>query len=162
MAKFLLFETDYTVKLKKGKIKDGKVTIDKKEFIVDKAKPLQMMKAFGSQPLYLIKWNSLTPIYPNVKEEKKTLLDPSTNEQHQFVKKDIEFLNEPPDFKESKTLPEMLASTQDMRFLKGMKKYAGGGMGLDLGDKMPLILLFIILFAFGFLMTYGYQVGWFA
>jgi hypothetical protein len=60
-----------------------------------------------------------------------------------------------------KVTPELLQTTLDLRFLKSMKKYAGGGGGFDIGDKLPLILFFVIIFALSFLMVIGWQGGWF-
>jgi len=60
-AEFLIFDTDFSCRRFKKKIKDGKVVIGDKEWVVDKAQPFHLKKGLGYRPLYLLKWNSVFP-----------------------------------------------------------------------------------------------------
>jgi hypothetical protein len=77
-SKFLIFDTNHHAGYETMDIKDGKVSKDDKEWIVDKAKPVLLEKAgFFSRflgaslmPLYLLKWNILLPVDYELKETK--------------------------------------------------------------------------------------------
>jgi hypothetical protein len=98
MAKQLLFDTEFTAEYKNQEIKDGSITIDKFEFIVDKAKPfLIKKKGFMSRflgtpvtPLYFLKWNILLPAHFKVEEKKGKLKDLKDKIQSEEIKKDID------------------------------------------------------------------------
>lgn len=94
----MLFDTEFTAEYKSEEIKDGSITIDKLEFIVDKAKPFLIKKKgflskfFGTSvtPLYFLKWNILLPAHFKVEEKKGKLSILKDKIQSEDVKKEIE------------------------------------------------------------------------
>lgn len=62
MAYVLYFESEDVVALKKVPIKDGRIRIEDKDFIVDYFKPKLLKKPFGGyEPIYMLKWNDVYP-----------------------------------------------------------------------------------------------------
>jgi hypothetical protein len=166
---FIVFDTDFIGTLKTGDIRDGKVLIDEKEYILsipiedDKtgkivwhdAHPIRLRGRFGAEkPLWLLKWNSLFPVGFQVVKENKIFVNPENpNEVMNVDKKEIQVLE--PKFKETKLLPEILGSTHDLRFLKSMKKYAGGE-GMNLKKMIPIFIVIFIVGIIGYIMYYYY------
>jgi hypothetical protein len=154
---FVIFDTDFTATIKRADINDGKVMIkDKdgteKEFIVDKANPFIVSSTMqGTRPMYLLKWNSLTPVKWVVKENNQTFTSATGEEIHAVVR-DLEVVN--PQFDEKgKITPDILRQTHDSRFLRAMKKYATGekqGFG---GGASVFIFLVIGMFVMYFLIA---------
>lgn len=76
--KFLIFDTNHHAEFCTKEVKDGKITINDKEWVVDKAKPLLIPKGgflsrfFGDSimPLYLLKWNILLPVDFEIQSKK--------------------------------------------------------------------------------------------
>jgi len=153
-AKALILNSDFTGEIKKIKIVDGKVIIDKYEFIVDKIRPLIIKKPLGKKELlYLFKWDCIVASYfqENKQKVEKT---PEELENENYVveykkprlrgllyrkifKRPKDVMKEKPkemvlkklvplepEFYKGKVLPELLRETADTRFLKSMKKYS--------------------------------------
>jgi hypothetical protein len=144
-SEFLIFDTDFTAQLKKANVKDGKVVIGNKEFLTDKAHPFSLKTFAGTRPLYLLKWNALEPMKFEVKEAEEAYIRTVDGKEEKItvVKKDLVPVD--PKFDEkSKIIPEILKTTQDSRFLKAMKRYAGGKAGIfgeeGAGSMLPLVL----------------------
>lgn len=121
------------------------MTIGNKEWIVDKARPFQLKTALGVRPLYLLKWNSLAPMNFEIKENTKTYTRMVDGKEETITVAEKELKEVDPKFDtSSKVTPEILKTTQDGRFLKHMKKYAGGAgggiFGEEGGSMLPLIL----------------------
>ena len=154
-ASILLLDTDFNARLiRKVPVKDGKVLLkkgrEKKEFIVDKARPFYLRTFFGSRPLYICKWSSIIPLEFDVKEKYETFVNEQTNEKVKLGRKELVVID-PSDAKwqeKYKITPELLASTHDMRFLKGMGKY-GKRFELE-GSPLPIILALV----FGMILSY--------
>jgi hypothetical protein len=58
---FLYFESERTARMVNKPIKDGKVQIDDKLFFPDRANPIMLETRLGVKPLYILKWDSVTP-----------------------------------------------------------------------------------------------------
>ena len=155
---FIIFDTDYNATIKKANIKNGKVVIGDKEWVVDKAKPFLVRTMFGkTYPLYLLKWNSVFPANPKVEEEVRTFVDPETNEKLEVVYKNLTFA-EPKFDEKQKVTPEILRSTAETRFIKAMKRYTAPRI-IEWQKWLPLILFILFLLIGGFLLQYGFQTG---
>jgi hypothetical protein len=158
---FLFFDTNFTAKLVKKKVKDGKVVIENGEYEVDKTAPFQLKSFFGSCPLYLMKWNSLYPMTFETKEEVssdaqviKSIFD---GKHIQMARKELVPVK--PEFYEKGGIgysPQALKTTADVRFLKGMKKYGEGGM--DWKSIMTWVLG-IMIFVAGAFLVYMFATG---
>jgi hypothetical protein len=63
MAKsmFLLLDANYHGKLLQGKIEDGMVMLENKQFMVDQSNPIWFEKGLSVRPLYIIKWSAVQP-----------------------------------------------------------------------------------------------------
>lgn len=61
---FLLLHSDYLAEIRRSEVKDGVARIEDKEFIVDYAKPFLVKTRWGALPLYVLKWDTLTPLEP--------------------------------------------------------------------------------------------------
>lgn len=159
----MILDTDFSGEIKKAEIKDGKVTINNKEWYVDKAKPF-MLKGLIPRPLYILKWDNVLPLEFEVEEKNTVLKNETTGETFTMVKKQLVPLTETKFQEKYKQMPELLKETQDLRFLKSMKKYAGGGEGILAGAKSSKFVMFlifaIIIGVGGFLLTYAIQMGW--
>jgi hypothetical protein len=148
---FLFLDTDFTAELKRANIKNGKVNLADGEHIVDKTTPFQLKSAFGTRPLYIMKWNSVYPMTFKIEEKIQTLKDVETGKEIQLSTKELVPVKT--EFYEKGGAgysPEILKTTQDVRFLKGMKKYAEGG-GRDWKTTMSWVLGIVIFLAAGFL-----------
>jgi hypothetical protein len=60
----LYFNSKTSCEIYKRDVKDGKVVIKDKEFIVGDAKPFSLKTFFGNVDLYLLRWDSPYPISP--------------------------------------------------------------------------------------------------
>lgn len=64
-ALFIFFDTDTEARIIKSKVYDGTAIIDNKLFYVDKNNPINVTYKEGfskkRMPLYVVKWNSVTP-----------------------------------------------------------------------------------------------------
>lgn len=59
---FLMLQNNNDGELLKGKIEDGKVEINKKEFILDNSYPIRVKKGIiGGADLYILKWDNIRP-----------------------------------------------------------------------------------------------------
>lgn len=171
-ATFLILDTDYTGKIATGEIRDGKgfvkvgkkayewimsypkeiVRDGKKEIVWEDVKPISVTSSFGvKKDLYIVKWNSLYPVAFEVSKEKKEFVDQKTGEKLVAEIKNIEPVPTIK-FKDTNILPELLAETHDLRFIKSMKKYAAGGA--EFGDIFKFILIFVVIFGLGYLIYY--------
>jgi hypothetical protein len=144
-ANFLMFDTDFSAELMTGKIVNGKVILGETEHFVDKTPPFHLKKGLGTRPLYLMKWNSIYPMTFEVQEKKGTINFPDGTTK-EIISKDLVPVST--EFYEGKAEkgynPELLKTTSDTRFLKGMKKYSEGG-GFELKGSLSKILLVVIL-----------------
>lgn len=63
MAVILLFDAENEARLFKRKIKDGCVTVEDKQFLIDEAEPVMLRSKMGGSysPLYILKWDTLEP-----------------------------------------------------------------------------------------------------
>lgn len=62
MAVILLFDANNEASLFKKKIKNGCVSAEGKQFIVDESEPLLLRSKMGGYtPLYILKWDTLEP-----------------------------------------------------------------------------------------------------
>jgi len=172
---FLILDTDWTGEIKDGDIVDGKVVLKRgkqtKEFILsiprmdkekkeffDDVKPIYFKgKLGGTKPMYILKWNSLYPVAFELKEEFKTFVSPDTNESLTMKIQSLEPIK--PEFKDTKILPEMLAETHDMRFLKHMKKYQTGGGGVEAKGIIMFAGIILLLGGIGYLVYYFFLGG---
>lgn len=150
----LIFDTDFTSEMRDVKVKDGKIVISDKEWVVDKTTPFQHKTAFGMRPLYMLKWNSLIPLEWNVVSEERTFTDDKGN-SYVVEARDIK----PVDYKEikwepSKILPAMLRQTGEMKFLKNMKS---GTEKPDITESLVKILPVIII---GAIVVLGVTLLW--
>jgi hypothetical protein len=134
-----------------------------KPLLVKKKGFLSRFLGTSATPLYLLKWNILLPAHFKVDEkkgklnvlkdkiqsedlkkdiEKKIEKDKSLGDREfvfrELVPMDVEFPVNKPDEKGNYLTPEMLRSTVDMRFLKGLKDYAA-----PKGKKNFMNILFI-------------------
>jgi hypothetical protein len=129
----IMLHTDHTAEKVKFEVIDGKTTIDNKEFIVDRIKPIMMKeKRLGRtrfKPFYILKWDKIEPANIQVQE-----ISLEEGEYAQIIEKgatdiirtlDIVF----PEKSEGDILPEMLKETHDLRFMKHLKRYAAEGTG---------------------------------
>lgn len=161
----LFFHTNFDAEFKKIKINDGSVIIDDKEFFVSDMKAINLKTSTGVKPLYLFRWDSLLPA--GFFKKKETIEYAQTGDDktdrrnyHKFYKKlkshghkgkgieSNKFIYEGlsivnPKFLKTKLSPSLLRETGDMRFLKNMKKYAGGEKG------KPSFLGYFLAFAGG-------------
>jgi hypothetical protein len=147
--------------MKSAEIKDGKVTIGNGEWYVDKAKPF-ILKGLVPRQLYILKWDNVLPLEFQVVEKNTVLKNESTGETLTLSKKQLVPLTENDlKFQEKyKSMPELLKETADMRFLKSMKRYAGGEGFSDRTKKLVMFLIFaIVIGVAGFLLTYAFQSG---
>jgi hypothetical protein len=149
-AKLLIFDTDFTAKEAVGEVKDGTVVLKDKEWLVDKTKPFIIKDFLGRQmPLYLLKWNSVTPMNFETKVKRIAMKDESGKE---YMVETEELVPIEPKFDESiRVTPEILKMTRDTRFLKGMGKYASEP---SFPDWLPKLIFIIIVLAGGFLIYY--------
>jgi hypothetical protein len=131
MVKVLLLSSDFTGEIKEVKIKDGSVTIDEKEFIIDKARPFQIkFRKLGKHDVtYICKWNSEVPIQFKPMEVESNGVKTMTLE--------------PLDMKEykSQSSPDLIAQTADMRFLKNLKKYSEEKKGFEMGGMIKIVAI---------------------
>lgn len=120
-----------------------------KPILIHKKGLLSRFLGSSVTPLYLLKWNTLLPAHFELEEKKGKLKELKSRIQSEEVKKDInkkmekdkalgdrefifreivplkvEFPVNKPDENGNYLTPEMLRSTVDMRFLKGLKEYA--------------------------------------
>jgi hypothetical protein len=155
----LLFHTDFMAEKKKIEIKDGKVVIDDKEFLVDRVKPFMMMtKRLGRvsiKPIYLLKWDKIEPAPYEMTE---TEIDGETYAElkDKFVIKSLDVVF--PEKGEKDVLPHYLRETHDMRYLKHMKKYATDGKGggrFQFQRWMLIPIAFLISGGMMFLLNYA-------
>lgn len=150
----LLLDTEFTAKLVKVKVKDGKGIVKdgkaEKEFILDRARPFLLKSRLGTKRLYILKWDSLEPLNFDVRTKTIEYVNPETNEKIQIKRKELVPINpEEVKFKREKVIPEVLRQTADLRFLKHMKKYAEGKPPIEIGF-IPIILSLI----FGAILMY--------
>jgi hypothetical protein len=61
LATVLYFESEDVVRIVKVPVKDGRIRIGDKDFIVDNFKAKLLKTAFGYQPIYMLKWNDVYP-----------------------------------------------------------------------------------------------------
>jgi hypothetical protein len=155
-ATILLLDSDFTGRIiRRGVSQDGKLRYktkdEDKEWDISKAKPFNLQTFFSSRPLYICKWNSLYPLQFDIKDNSKEYVNAETGEKIKIGGKELVVIS-PDDlkFKEShKDTPEMLAGTHDQRFLKHMRKYAGGREGMQ-ASLFPILMALI----FGAIMAY--------
>jgi len=155
---FLFLDTNWTAEIKRAKIKSGKVVLADGEHILDKTTPFQLKSFFGTRPLYLMKWNSLYPMTFEVQEKTSTFKDVETGKEIQMTTKELVPVKT--EFYEKGGAgysPEILKTTQDVRFLKGMKKYAEGAPR-DWKNIASWVLGIIIFLGAGFLI-YQFMLG---
>ena len=137
MVKLILLSSDFTGEVKDVKIKDGSVTIDEKEFIIDKARPFQIKFKKMRKPdvTYICKWNTEIPIQFKAMEVESGGVKTMTLE--------------PLDMKEykSQSSPDLIAQTADMRFLKNLKKYAEEKKGFEMGGMIKIVAVGLIAVA---------------
>jgi hypothetical protein len=148
-AAFLLFDTDFTAQLVRKNIKNGKVVLKDGEHIVDKTKPLILQSGLGTRPLYLVKWNSIYPMTFEL-QEKTTVLRDEAGKEFKLISKEL--IPVKTEFYEKGGAgysPEILKTTQDVRFLKGLGKYSEGGR--DMRTTMTWVLGIVIFIAAAFL-----------
>jgi hypothetical protein len=149
---FLFFDTDFTAEFVRAKIKNGKVLLKDGEHIVDKTKPFMLKSTLAPRPLYLMKWNSVYPMTFEVKETIQILKDVETGKEFQLSKKEL--VPADTSFYEKGGAgysPEILKTTGDVRFLKGMKKYSEG-KGMEAKSIITIILFIVLIIGGGFLM----------
>jgi len=60
--KILYFDTNYNAKLVTAKLKNGKVSIDGKTFVLDVTKPFMLKTLLGYKPFYIVKWSNPKPV----------------------------------------------------------------------------------------------------
>lgn len=116
---FLVFDSTYEARLVKAKIEDGRVWIDDKEFFVDQTKPLLLKKLTGFKPLYIIKWDTVTP--------------------SQIT----------PEFHQDKNIdPALMRRLSDLQILRGLtrpiKRFSLSYMWLGFGIVLGIILLYAL------------------
>lgn len=177
-SKLLLFDTDFNAELVTANVKDGKAKRGKwknaKEWIVDKTIPFQLKQGWSVRPLYLLKWNMVFPASYKIQvvdiksgEAKvvgefptltKGLELKNLKEKPPEIERIVELVPMPVEFYEAKGKdkvgydPSILATTNDVRFLKGFGKYSGGGGSeRDWKQYIQYVLLLIVLGAGGFL-----------
>lgn len=63
-SKLLLFHTDTSVELVNTNVVDGKASYKDKAWTVDKTTPIMLKGSLRYMPLYMVKWNSNTPVNP--------------------------------------------------------------------------------------------------
>jgi hypothetical protein len=167
-------DSDFIGTLQTGEIANGKVTLGKgdkmKEFILSipieqpdgkivwkDVQPIRLRGRFGAEkPLFILKWNSLFPVGFIQDTKTKEWVNPENpNERMTFTEKSLEILE--PKFKDTKLLPEILGSTWNLRFLKSMKTYAGGGGGIDMKKFLPIIIIVFVVGIIGYVWYYYSQ-----
>lgn len=122
-AKVLFFDSNNEARLMNMKVEDGSIMIGDKQFIVDTAHPLHLKTLLGFRPMYLIKWNNVTPA-TNVNMER---INP-------------EFKDKYPDI-----TPEMLRKLMGLKILGNLikvKKQTGGIIFLIVGIIVGLLILY--------------------
>lgn len=134
----LLFTTDFTAVKVKFEVKDGKTTIDNKEFIIDRTAPIMLKETrLGRtkfKPFYILKWDKIEPANLQVVDISPNSEEYAELSQNSFpVIRTLEVVF--PEKGEGDVLPEMLKETHDMRYMKHLKKYAAEGAG---GGKLKL------------------------
>jgi len=141
----LFFDTDYTARILKKEVKDGRVEIDDGEYVVGNTTPFTVKTPTGTKPLYILKWNTIYPAEFKLEDKIVKLMGRDMKMKELvpvkpefFVKNDLRFN------------PKMLKMTQELRFLKGMKSYAEGGVR-DWKNILSWVLGVIMLVAGGFL-----------
>ena len=140
-----VFDTDFTSKRYNTKIENGKITIADKEWVVDGVRPFATTAAFGTvRPLYLLKWNSMTPLEFSVEESDKSFTDDTSGQTHKFVHKELVPLTQDPKkglgFAQSKILPQTMKLTTDMRFLRSLRLGAKPKSKMDFNEMLPYII----------------------
>jgi hypothetical protein len=160
MEKGFLFQTDFSAEEVKFEIKDGKTTINDKEFIVDRVQPINLKKKFLGRtritPFYFLKWDkveaaNLQVIDVEVDGKMYGEIQPAN------MVKTLEVVF--PDKAQGDILPEMLKETVDLRFLKSLKKYAADGAGGGSKFKFSRWMLFPIALALSGLGMFVLQGG---
>jgi hypothetical protein len=163
---FLILDTDWSGAIVDSEIIDGKVLIKKgktvKEFILsiprkdangreywEDVKPIFFRgKLGGVKPMYILKWNCLYPLAFERKEETKKFVSPE-GETITTISETLEPIKVS-EMKDTKILPEMLAQTHDMRFLKSMKKVQTGGE-INIRGILMFAGILLLLLGGGFL-----------
>jgi hypothetical protein len=188
----LFLDTDYTAEFKDSEIKEGNIIVDNNtEHIIDDTVPIILKTGIiSNSPLYIVKWNTLTPIKFKVVSQKMTPEEAEKYaEDNDFVR--IEHQNQPTkrkgwlrnklkkgnqpnyypttdvkykvptmyefrklekvdvDLTKTKITPALLKETNDLRFLKNMKKYAMGKDAEGGISKGKMIALSIGSMVFG-------------
>lgn len=173
-AKAIIFHSDFTGELKSVRVKDGIVTVDDKNFFVEKNQPFMIKTGIGSgKPFYLLHFNSLYPAGFESTEDRIEYKKTDNEEKNaisylNFVKrlrksgyKKKEIPNHPFILKELKPLetsfyktsysPKLVSQTTDLRFLKQMKQYVTPGKKMGM---LPVILAFIFGVVWIFIVLY--------
>jgi len=158
MARILLFDTDYSLRILKARVFNGEVRIGKNRWVVDKARVLTLKGVFGTEPVYLLKWNTIYPIDWTVETDDVKRKMQSGEEMVIGVKRELVPLV--PKFEKGVT-PDLLGSIIDVGFLKNMKHYSEEGKRGLPENIFPIIIFVIIMAVLGFLLSYGVQMGWF-
>jgi hypothetical protein len=168
MTKVLLLNTDYTGEVKSCKVKDGKIILKDKEFIIDKTIPISVKKRLGKEDIYICKWDCLVGAEYKLNEteiERDKLIEELKKDG--FNDKEIQkVINEINEYELENKLkikkfvykklvptqpiwiktayPEILKETGKIRFIKSLSKYSSG-FGFDIGK---IAILFIVAFVF--------------
>jgi hypothetical protein len=111
-GKTLMLESNYSGILKGVDINAGKMVVENKyEFLVDNVIPIMLKEGFGSKPLFITKWSSLTPIrFKKVEkiipaEKVKQMIE----EDKEWMRLDYEVPEENPEIKSSGKLRRWLS-----------------------------------------------------
>lgn len=130
MAIILLFDANNEARLIKRKVKDGCVSIEGKQFLVDESEPILLRgKTGGYKPMYIVKWDMIEP---------SSNMNPKTG---------FRMMNNPnPRFTTKKVTPEFNDNYQGMTpelFKKMMGMKILGNM-IKTKREMPNLLMMVL------------------
>lgn len=122
-AKFLIFHTNYDAELVTAKIKKGFARIRDMEFPVSNVKHFNIKTLFGTQPLYIFKWNSIYPVEFDVKEEEEAVYVDEKGREIKLIREELVPIEEIKFRESGKLTPELIRDITEIRFLRTMKRY---------------------------------------
>jgi hypothetical protein len=153
MTKVLYFNSETDAELIKAKMKDGEIIIGEKKFSVDTARHINLRRAIGVEPLYLLKWDCIFGgnVKSQVTERKlelaeiKKVIEGGTPMERNIIST-VVFT------RDAKNIPESLYKTERLKIVGGMfhiKKDRGllpVIFGLIVGSVVVFLLFYFKLF----------------
>jgi hypothetical protein len=166
MTKALYFHTEREAELKNVKVKDGGIVVGDKKFFVDgweyedpetkekkkvESKPIMLKKPFGmSEPLYLLKWDSVFPAEIEHKVEKRNLgIDEIKSAIAGGSPVSKNYVTNVVFTRDLSNTPESLYKTESLKILGGMlkvKREWGSFVPLIFGVAVGVIVAFLLFY----------------